>query len=98
VSNGTNTCELQGENGYLTWQHSSLFNTLTLHLNNGSIQTLTLPQTDNRMTYELSHFIDLIEQNTNESDINSWQLSRDVLGVIEEARKQQEIIYPTDGL
>jgi len=96
LSNGTNICEFQGENGYLTWQHSSLFNELTLHLNDGSSQTLTLAQTDNRMTYELSHFIDLIETGIGESSINSWQLSQQVLSVIEQARKQQAIIYPAD--
>ena len=96
VSNGSNTCELQGENGYLTWQHSSLFNEVTLHLNDGSLQILTLPQTDNRMTYELSHFIDLIERNHIESDINSWRLSGQVLSVIEQVRAQQNIIYPTN--
>ena len=96
LSNGTNICELQGENGHLTWQHSSLFNEVTLHLNDGSSQTLTLAQTENRMTYELSHFINLIESNINESTINSWQLSQQVLSVIEQARQQQAIIYPAD--
>jgi len=96
LSNGSNICELQGENGYLTWQHSSLFNELTLHLNDGSSQTLTLPQTDNRMTYELSHFIDLITSNKIESKINTWQLSQQVLSVIEQARKQQKINYTAD--
>jgi len=98
LSNGNNICELQGENGYLTWQHSSLFNELTLHFNDGSSQILTLPQTDNRMTYELSHFIDLIENGNTESDVNSWQLSQQVLAVIEQARKQQNIVYAADKL
>ena len=98
LSHGSNICELQGENGYLSWQHSSLFNEVTLHLNNSDRQTLTLPQTDNRMTYELSHFIDLIASNTNESSVNRWQLSQQVLSVIEQARKQQGIIYPADKL
>jgi len=96
LSNGSNVCEIQGEKGYLMWQHSSLFNEVSLHLNDGSCQTLTLEQTDNRMTYELSHFIDLVENGQRESSVNSWQLSQQVLSVIEQARKQQEIIYPAD--
>jgi predicted dehydrogenase len=96
LSNGSNICEIQGDNGYLAWQHSSLFNEVTLQLNNSSSKTLTLTQTDNRMTYELSHFIDLIESDTKESSINSWQLSQQVLSVIEQTRKQQNIIYPAD--
>lgn len=96
LSNGSNICELQGENGYLTWQHASLFNELTLHLNDGSKQILTLPQNDNRMTYELSHFIDLIERKSFESPINTWQLSQQVLNIMEQARKQQNIRYAAD--
>jgi len=96
LSNGSNVCEIQGEKGYLMWQHSSLFNEVSLHLNDGSCQTLTLAQTDNRMTYELSHFIDLVESGHSESSVNSWQLSQQVLTVIEQARKQQGIIYPAD--
>ena len=96
LSNGSNICEIQGEKGHLIWQHSSLFNEVTLHLNDGSCQTLTLAKTDNRMTYELNHFIDLIENGKCESSVNSWQLSQQVLTVIEQARKQQGIIYPAD--
>lgn len=96
LSNGSNICEIQGENGHLRWQHSSLFNEVALHFNEGSCQTLTLAQTDNRMTYELSHFIDLIDSGHCESSVNSWQLSQQVLSVIEQIRKQQGIIYPAD--
>ncbi len=96
LSHGANVGELQGENGYLTWQHSSLFNEVKLHLNDGSCQNLTLAQSENRMTYELSHFIDLIENGEIESKVNCWQLSQQVLSVIEQVRKQQQIIYPGD--
>jgi predicted dehydrogenase len=96
LSNGSNICEIQGEKGRLTWQHSSLFNELSLHLNDGSCEILTLPQTENKMTYELSHFIDLIESNKIESSVNSWQLSQQVLAVIEQVRKQQGIVYSAD--
>jgi scyllo-inositol 2-dehydrogenase (NADP+) len=94
VSNSMNCCELQGELGRITWQHASLFNQVSLHLNDGSSTELTLPQTANRMTYELTHFIDLIESGDIESSINSWQLSQDVVQVIEQVRQQQEIVYP----
>lgn len=96
VSHGDITGELQGDNGRITWQHSSLFNSVNLHLNDGTTKELTLAQTDNRMTYELSHFIDVIERDDIESDINTWQLSEQVLSVIELVRKQQCLVYPAD--
>lgn len=98
VSHGSNIGELQGDNGRIVWQHSSLFNKVTLHLNTGEKQELTLAQTENRMTYELSHFIDLIERNEIESNVNTWLLSEQVLSVIEQVREQQGIIYPERDL
>jgi predicted dehydrogenase len=97
VSHGGNIGELQGDEGRISWQHSSLFNEVKLYLNDGTIQELTLNQTDNRMTYELSHFIDVIDRGDIESDINTWQLSHRVLSVIEQVRKQQSLIYPSDN-
>lgn len=96
VSHGGNIGELQGDNGRITWQHSSLFNEVTQILNNGEVTNLSVTQTTNRMTYELSHFIDLIERGDIESNINSWLLSEQVLSVIEQVRGQQNIIYPAD--
>ncbi|GAA0823473.1 Gfo/Idh/MocA family oxidoreductase [Colwellia sp. D2M02] len=96
VSHGANLGELQGDKGRINWQHSSLFNEVTLTLNNGEVHNISVAQTSNRMTYELSHFIDLIEQGKIESPINHWQLSEQVLSVIEQVRAQQGIIYPED--
>ncbi len=97
ISNGENLGELQGENGRIVWQHSSLFNKVTLILNNGHSEELSLAQNDNRMTYEIGHFLDLIQANKIESPINSWQLSTDVLTVIEQARQLANIKYPNDN-
>ena len=98
VSSGENIGEVQGELGRVVWHHSSLFNEVKIIFNTGEEQELTLPQNENRMAYECRHFFDLLAQNTNESPINTWQLSADVLKTLESVRKQQNIIYPNDLL
>ena len=49
------------------------------------------------MLYQVQHFVELIEQSKLESPINSFQLSRDVMSVVDQARKKMGIIYPTDN-
>ncbi|NTS78599.1 Gfo/Idh/MocA family oxidoreductase [Catenovulum sp. SM1970] len=98
ISNGANVCEIQGEKGRIFWQHPSLFHEVFIELNGQAVETLTLEQTENRMTYELSHFIDLVEQGLIESPVNSWKLSLQVQSVMDTVRQQQGIIYPADAV
>ncbi len=96
ISNGDNIGEIQGELARITWHHSSVFNTAELIFNNGDREDLSVAQVDNRMVYEVNHFIDLIESGQQQSSLNTWQLSKNVLSVIEQCRLQQGIIYPSD--
>lgn len=96
VSSGENIGELQGESGRIVWQHSSEFNQVKLVMNTGEEKVLSVAQNENKMVYECQHFLDLIEHNHQESNVNSWELSRNVLFVLEQVRKQQSIVYPND--
>lgn len=96
VSSGENICQLQGEKGRIVWQHSSTINSVDLYLDGQDKQTLTVMQNDNRMVYELNHFIDLIEQGDIQSTVNTWQLSKQALSIIEQVRKNNGVIYPSD--
>jgi predicted dehydrogenase len=98
ISSGENIGELQGELGRIVWQHSSVFEQVKLILNNGEEQNLSVEQHENRMVYECQHFLDLITEKRIESPINTWQLSSNVLKVIETVRKQQGIVYPNDNV
>lgn len=98
VSSGENVGELQGELGRIVWQHSSEFNQVKLVMNTGKEQVLTVAQHENKMVYECQHFLDLIENKQIESTVNSWQLSRHVLTVLEQVRNQQSIVYPNDNV
>lgn len=96
ISSGENVGEIQGEEGRLIWEHSSTFNFVYLILNNGEKINLSVDQNDNRMVYECRHFFNLLEQSQVESPVNSWQLSEQVLTIIDKVRKQQDIVYPND--
>mgnify|MGYP000235113424 CR=1 FL=1 len=61
------------------------------------------------MSYEISHFIELVQTHQKldqavktvnnealQSKITSWQLSRQVIAIIDQARKQIGVIYPND--
>jgi predicted dehydrogenase len=98
VSSGENIGELQGEQGRIVWRHSSEFNQVKLVMNNGEQQILTVDQHENKMAYECQHFLDLVSDKRIESNVNTWQLSLNVLKVLEAVRKQQSIVYPNDNV
>lgn len=98
VSSGENVGELQGELGRIVWQHSSEFNHVKLVMNSGEEQVLSVAQHENKMVYECQHFFDLITNQCIESTVNSWQLSLNVLKVLEQVRSQQSIVYPNDSV
>lgn len=47
-------------------------------------------------TYEMTHFLDLLQQGRRESDVNTLQTSLDAMEVIDEIRRQLGIVFPSD--
>lgn len=47
-------------------------------------------------TYEMTHFLDLLQQGRRESDVNTLQTSLDAMEVIDEIRRQLGIVFPAD--
>lgn len=56
----------------------------------GREEDLSLEQKKADMCYEVEEFVNLIKSGEKESKINSLKVSREVIEVIEEARKQIE--------
>jgi predicted dehydrogenase len=50
----------------------------------------------NDYSYEIAHFIDLVEAGRVESDINTHQCSVAVMEIVDEIRRQYGIVYPAD--
>ena len=96
ISNGDNITEIQGELGRIEIDFVSLLKTMTLILNDGTRETISLPLAEGFMQFELTHFIELIKQQQTESPINSFDLSLAVLQVMDDARQQIGVVYPQD--
>lgn len=96
ISNGHNITEIQGELGRIEICFVSTMANIKLHLNTGETEDLTLTQQDAIMCYELQHFIEKLNEGVIESEVNTWQLSRDVLFVMDTARRQVGLLYPAD--
>lgn len=59
-------------------------------------QSIGAPLEKSEYYYEISEFINLIEQGKQESNVNSWENSLTTLEIIDEIRRQLGVHYPAD--
>jgi len=96
ICNGDNISEFQGELGRIEIEFVALLMKMTLILNDGTKEVISKPFDDNSMRFELQHFISLLEEGKTESPINSFEFSEKMMAVMDEARKQIQVVYPAD--
>lgn len=89
--------EIQGEDGNLVIDKISEPETVQLKFRDGRIEDLSKPTVEHNMFYEVEEFISLIEAGKTESAVNSHELSRIVMEIMDEARAQIGLVYPADG-
>ena len=97
ITNSDLPTEIQGEQGTLILDRINTINQIKLNLKGQSSRDLSLSPTHNEYYYEISEFINLIENQQLESSINSHEHSLISLQIIDEIRKQLGIIYPADS-
>lgn len=90
--------EIQGEQGTLILDRINTISDVTFRPRKGKRLLLGHPKVKNEYYYEVAEFIDLIENNKQESDINSLDVSRKVMQVLDEIRHQTGVHYPADDL
>lgn len=96
ISNSYLPSEIQGEEGSIIIDRINTFDKIKIIYRDGREEDLSLEHEEANMCYEVQEFVDLIKSGEKESKINSLKNSRDVIEVIEEARKQIGVIYPAD--
>lgn len=96
ISNSYLPSEIQGEEGSIIIDRINTFDKIKIIYRDGREEDLSLEHEEANMCYEVQEFVDLIKSGEKESKINSLQVSRDVIEVIEEARKQIGVVYPAD--
>lgn len=96
ISNSYIPTEIQGEEGNIIIDRVNKFESVKIIYKDGTEEDLTKEQSINNMCYEVEEFAKLIKNGEKESKINSLEVSRNVIEVIEEIRKQVGVVYPSD--
>lgn len=88
--------EIQGEGGTVSIDNLSEFAGISFQKKGGDKQTLTLEQDKNNMVYEVEAFIAMLHEGRQQDSTLSWQLARDVMTVLDKARRDGGIVFPAD--
>lgn len=96
ITNSTIPFEIQGEEGNIRIDKMNTPEQVEIYYRNGSVENITQPQKGEPMFYEVKEFIELIQAGRLESSTNSYANSLTVIEIIDEARKQIGIAFPSD--
>ena len=89
--------EIQGEAGSIVIDKISTPGQVRIVYRDGSVETIHKEQNPELIYYEVREFIDLIQNGSLESQINTHRLARDVMAVMDEARSQFGLVFPADS-
>ncbi|MEK3854420.1 Gfo/Idh/MocA family protein [Cytobacillus sp. FSL H8-0458] len=96
ITNSSLPAEIQGEEGNIVIDKISGPEKVTLHYRSGENEDLTQDQLSDSMYYEAKEFIRLIQTGKTESEVNSFENSMATMEILDEARRQMGVIYPSD--
>ncbi|MGM0844776.1 MAG: Gfo/Idh/MocA family protein [Bacillota bacterium] len=96
ITNSTIPSEIQGEDGSIIIDSISDPKKVEIHYRDGSVEDISTSQEENSMCYEIREFVDCIEKGKTESTNQSLQQSLNTMMIMDEARKQIGIKFPSD--
>jgi predicted dehydrogenase len=89
--------EIEGERGTIRGDAINSIRRLEFRERGGPWQDITCAEhSGNDYSYEVSHFIDLVESGAVESPVNSHARSIATMEIVDEIRRQAGIVYPAD--
>lgn len=96
ITNSYIPSEIQGEEGSIVFDKLNPPEDIKIRYRNGEVEDISQVQTNEPMYYETEEFIELVKLGKRESDINSFEHSLTVMEILDEARRQMGVIYPSD--
>jgi predicted dehydrogenase len=96
ISNSHLPMEIQGEKGTMVIEHTNTMQKAQIIYRDGSVENLTVLQHHADMRYEIETFMHLITTHQQQSAVNSWDFSKNVMRIMDEARAQIGLVYPAD--
>ncbi|RIW38422.1 gfo/Idh/MocA family oxidoreductase [Bacillus salacetis] len=96
ITNSTIPSEIQGEDGSIIIDSISDPHKVEIQYRDGTVEDISMKQEENTMYYEICEFVDLVKKGKTESALQSFQLSANTMSILDEARKQIGIEFPSD--
>lgn len=94
ISDSKIPSQIQGEEGTMIIEEIPDPQTVTIYYRNGNKEILDIPKIENNMCYEIEKFFQLIK--TNQTDHPYLNITEMELKMIDEVRRQQNILFPAD--
>ncbi|MEQ2528047.1 Gfo/Idh/MocA family oxidoreductase [Robertmurraya yapensis] len=96
ITNSFVQSEVQGEEGIIVFDKLNPPEDVKIRYRNGEVEDIAQEQVNHPMFYETKEFIELLQNGKRESSINSYEVSLQVMEILDEARKQMGVVYPSD--
>lgn len=96
ITNSELPSEIQGEKGSIVIGKFADMEQVTIKYKDGREELLAADQKPNTMYYEIKSFIESIEKNKIENEINTWKNSLETMKILDQARKEIGLIFPAD--
>lgn len=98
VGNSFLPSEIQGEDATVCVDKFNIPEKVTVRYRNGTVEEIPVLQRADSMCYEADEFISCVKSGKKESPVNSRAMSRNVMILLDEIRRQTGVVYPADNL
>jgi predicted dehydrogenase len=98
VGNSYLHSEIQGEDATICVDKFNIPEKISIRFRNGTVEDVPVNQRQDSMCYETDEFISCIKAGKKESEINSRAMSRNVMILLDEIRKQTGVVFPADNV
>jgi len=96
VGNSFLPSEIQGEDATICVDKFNIPEKVEIRYRNGETESVPVNQRIDSMCYEIEDFLNNVKEKRLESAVNTRAKSRAVMKILDEVRRQTEIVYPAD--